>query len=133
MHHQSPPLPSRYAGRLAKLRIGASGVAKVCPERIYSAVVHPTADSLVVTCGDKWGNLGVWRVGHEDEGAVALYRPHTSPINMLQYHPNDDTKLFSLSYDGTVRCMDIVAGKFDFVAGLSASGDITLQVVAPSS
>jgi WD40 repeat protein len=118
---------------LAKLRVGATGVAKVCPERIYSTVVHPTADSLVVTCGDKWGNLGVWRVGHEGEEAVALYRPHTSVINMLQYHPHDHAKLYSLSYDGTIRCMDIVKGRFDFVAAIPAGGDVALQVRAHRS
>lgn len=109
----------KYAGRLANLRLGASNVAKVCPDRVYSVAVHPSSDEVVVTCGDKCGNLGMWRVGHDDDDdAIVQYRPHTRCINSLEYHPTNASKLYSSSYDGTVRCLDVVAGAFDFVTSI---------------
>ena len=57
----------------------------------------------MVAAGDKQGNLGLWNVDDGDAGIVN-YRPHTGVINRLQYHPTDSTKLFTTSYDGTVRC-----------------------------
>eukprot|EP00038_Savillea_parva_P006452 m.163870 g.163870 ORF g.163870 m.163870 type:complete len:556 (+) comp12348_c0_seq1:134-1801(+) len=107
----------KYAERLSKLSLGDFSVAKVCPDRIYSCVVHPSTNSLLVTCGDKAGTLGMWRVGDDQEDAVVQYQPHTGCINMLQYHPNNAAKLYSASYDCSVRCLDVETGQFEYVTG----------------
>jgi len=51
------------------------------------------------------------------------YQPHTSVINSLQFHPQDSSKLYTSSYDGTVRCMDVNKGSLDFVYGTREADD----------
>ena len=56
------------------------------------------------------------------------YAPHTRTINSLEFHPTDPSKLYSSAYDGTVRCMDVNKGSFDFVYGTADHGhDVWLQ------
>lgn len=109
----------KYAGRLSTLRLDDLAVAKVCPDRVYSVVVHPNPDTVLITCGDKSGSLGMWRVGEDGDDAVMQYQPHTRTINMLQYDPTNSNKLYSASYDGTVRCLDVVAEAFEFTTSIS--------------
>lgn len=82
----------------------------------------------VFLAGDKLGNIGLWNVDtrrDDDDLDIVQFRPHSWTINALQFHPNDNTKLYSVSYDGTARCMDIERGHFDFVA--SVEKDTRLQ------
>jgi WD40 repeat protein len=119
-----------YATRMSKLRLGEEGVSKVTPDRIYAVAAHPNADKLVVAAGDKSGNLGLWNVDDQagETGGVVLYEPHTRTINSLEFHPQDPSKLYTSSYDGTVRMMDMGKNSFDFIYGTEdKSGDTWLQ------
>ena len=66
------------------------------------------------------GNVGFWNVdaGDEEEN-VHLYNPHSSVVAALQYAPGDNTKMYSWSYDGTVRCMDVVKQEFTRMFAIS--------------
>jgi WD40 repeat protein len=46
---------------------------------------------------------------------VMCYEPHSRPVSHIAFNPENSEKLFSSSYDGTVRCMDIAKGVFDEV------------------
>lgn len=37
-------------------------VCKVVPARITSAAWYPSKEDLVVAAGDKFGNLGLWKI-----------------------------------------------------------------------
>ena len=47
---------------------------------------------------------------------VFCFTPHSRPINCLQFHPTDPQKLYSGSYDGTIRCGVFEKGVFDEVS-----------------
>lgn len=117
-----------YAERMSKLRLGEEGVSKVTPTRIYSVACHPTTERIIVAAGDKDGALGLWNVDDQtaENGGVVLYQPHTRTINALEFMPQDSTKLYSVAYDGSVRCLDMVKNSFDFVCSIGSS-DCWLQ------
>jgi len=91
----------------SKLTINPERVAKVVPERIFSVAFHP-GEKLVVAAGDKWGKVGMWDC-QDTEGAthgVHLFRYHSRPVNCITWDTHSPS-LFSTSYDGTVRCLDV--------------------------
>lgn len=118
-----------YAERMSRLRISEAGVSKVTHSRIYSIAAHPSTTNIVVAAGDKEGNIGLWNMDDstgENDGVVG-YTPHTATVNQLQFHPARPSKLYTTSYDGTVRCLDVEKGCFDFVYGVQSSRDSWLQ------
>lgn len=110
------------ARELASLKISYSEHAvKVVKERILSSCFHPSPSQLIFTVGDKVGHLGFWHAsGFQNETQmedhqVYAFKPHDGGISTLKYHPLDSTKLFSASYDGSIRMMDVNLEKFEEV------------------
>lgn len=98
---------------LEGLQVRESDVAKVVPERIFSMDFHPSRSKLLLAVGDKWGSIGFFDPdAEEEEDAVTLFSVHTRPIPCLQFDAHDSAKLYSSSYDNTLRCLDIVAMEF---------------------
>jgi hypothetical protein len=96
-------------------------VAKVCPDRIYSVAVHPSTESTIVCAGDKNGYVGLWKnqdTNHgdddDDKDIHCLFRPHHGAVSCLEWHLNG-RRLWSTSYDGTVRSLDVETRQFDQV------------------
>ncbi|KAL9178239.1 hypothetical protein ACHAXT_001783 [Thalassiosira profunda] len=89
---------------------------KVCPDRIYSVVTHPSLDKLIACAGDKKGYLGIWNVdnaaGESATDGVHLFKPHSGAISSLAWNAAG-TSLLSSSYDGTVRLFDANKGVFE--------------------
>ena len=50
-----------------------------------------------------------------DDG-VYLYEPHSRPINCMLFDPSNCGKLYTASYDGTIRCCDITSATFQEVS-----------------
>ena len=88
---------------------------KVVKERIFSMAFHPSPQVPLVVAGDKWGQIGFLdlRPGKDDDRVFALL-PHGRPVSALA-HTGDGSKLFSSSYDGTVRCFDYEKGVFELL------------------
>jgi WD40 repeat protein len=114
---------SQYASRLNALILVDSDVAKLTPSRITSVFVHPSSDKVVVMAGDKNGCLGIWDLSHfpsdntskvspAAEG-VYKYSPHTANISTIHCHAADSNRIHTVSYDGTIRCLDISPGRSD--------------------
>lgn len=57
-----------------------------------------------------------------DDG-VYLYEPHSRPINCMLFDPSNCGKLYTASYDGTIRCCDVTSATFQEV-GLSKGEQI---------
>jgi len=97
------------AKRLAKLSCSTS--VKLTPSRVYSVAFCGSAP--LVCLGDRDGNLGLHTWDAEDPEALEAtltFRPHVSTINVIQFAGNT---LYTLSYDGTIRSMDLTRpGKF---------------------
>ena len=52
-----------------------------------------------------------------DDG-VYLFEPHSRPINCLSFAPDNCAKLFTCSYDGTLRCCDFNSATFQEVISI---------------
>ncbi|KAF3832415.1 hypothetical protein F7725_026080 [Dissostichus mawsoni] len=105
-----------YCSALKNMRITEDTVAKVVKERVFSAAFHPCASSLLMATGDMGGHLGLWKLGGDwGDGGVLLFRPHTRPVSCLAFSRAQPTHLLSLSYDGSLRCMDVEKAVFDEV------------------
>ncbi|CAG8519205.1 5385_t:CDS:2 [Acaulospora morrowiae] len=93
----------------------------VTPERIYCMAVHPATDKILVAAGDKVGSLGFWDVkdkvkseydNDDDEPRTYMFEAHTKTIISTKYLPIDSNQLFTCSYDGSIRYMDLNKAKF---------------------
>lgn len=111
---------SDYAKRISRLLVQEQDVAKLTGNRIYSVWVHPSTDKLIVAAGDNQGDLGLWDVDNSDVGnkGVFKYHPHIEPITKLHSYDSEPSKLYSASYDGTIRCLDL--GKEAFTLAFTA-------------
>lgn len=49
-----------------------------------------------------------------DDG-VLLFEPHTRPVACMAFSTTHPSHLLSLSYDGSLRCMDVQKAVFDDV------------------
>jgi hypothetical protein len=127
--NSSSPSSSALLERVQKLRVDDDAcVAKVTPDRIYGIAVHPTPRSLLVCAGDKSGHVGIWKVPPVEDGRNEidaetvrappgnrhLFRLHAGAASCLQWTPSG-SKLYSASYDGTVRCLDLQSESFEQV------------------
>ncbi|XP_024911338.1 WD repeat-containing protein 76 [Cynoglossus semilaevis] len=106
----------QYSSGLKEMKLTEDRVAKVVKDRVFSLAFHPCSSSLLVAAGDKWGKLGLWNVGGAwgDDG-VLLFEPHTRPVGCVAFSRAQATQLLSLSYDGSMRCMDVEKAVFDDV------------------
>ncbi|XP_041645055.1 WD repeat-containing protein 76 isoform X2 [Cheilinus undulatus] len=106
----------QYRSALKNMKISEERVAKVVKDRIFSAAFHPCSSSLLMATGDKWGKVGLWNLdGDWGDDGVLLFEPHTRPVGCMAFSTAVPTQLLSLSYDGSLRCMDIEKAVFDDV------------------
>lgn len=112
---QRGPAPSKPS-RTYRIE-GEFSIAKVVQERIYSVAVHPSREKIIVSAGSKAGAFGIWDATAAWEGTASArqtfhFKPHAGAISNQRYNPHNPAQLFMTSYDGTVRCLDIVLGQF---------------------
>ena len=114
---------------------------KITPERIYSLGFHPTTDKSLVFAGDKMGNLGIFDAsqtahqvktedgvkredkfikqetdGEEEEEddpdpAITSFHCHTRTISSFQFSPANPSRLYTSSYDSSLRLLDLTSSK----------------------
>lgn len=103
-------LPSRFS-------LQKDDIARVVPGRIISVSFLPVSDRILVVAGDKGGHLGFWDVEcDESEGdGVHLFQPHVSHVSGISVAPFSATKVFTCSYDATVKHLDWGTSMFDLV------------------
>ncbi|PGH30444.1 hypothetical protein GX50_06787 [[Emmonsia] crescens] len=96
---------------------------KITPERIYSMAFHPTEAKPLIFAGDKLGNLGIFDASQtrpvalkteddEDEDGdpdpvISIIKPHARTISAMRLHPSTPSKLYTASYDGSIRALDL--------------------------
>ena len=105
---------------------------KITDERIYSLGFHPTTERPLIFAGDKLGSLGIFdasqksssRIKPETNGvkrenseeedtendakpAVTTFKTHTRTISSFQVSPNNQSHLFTASYDSSLRLLDL--------------------------
>lgn len=102
---------------IQKLTLDASNIAKVTPDRCTALAWYPSAENLIIASGTKYGNLGIWNV--ESESNPYVLRTHLEGTTNLQFNPLKPVHLVSSSYDGTLRCGDMVKHIFSEVYNVS--------------
>ncbi|KAK3703208.1 hypothetical protein QZH41_016063 [Actinostola sp. cb2023] len=107
-----------YKKLMQQLKVKDHHVTKVVPERIFSLTFHDTTYKTLLFVGDRKGHLGLWDIDSKEENNVFVYEPHTRPVVAMVIDPHDNSKLFTCSYDGTIRCADFNKTAFDEVCVL---------------
>ncbi|KAG6371875.1 WD40-repeat-containing domain protein [Boletus reticuloceps] len=116
--------------RLGQMRVASR--AKVTQNRVYSAAYHPEPTKDLIFFGDKHGQVGIWdarapveEVADEDDEVTPAdeksggkywrlqqHWPATakSSISSIRIDPIDSHRLYTTSYDCTVRQLTFVSG-----------------------
>ena len=107
----------------SKLSVAENDVAKLTEARVTSVFVHSSESALVVGAGDKLGNLGLWLVDQAGDSGIYKFKPHVSNLCKIWSPPSCSSRIYTGSYDGTVRFIDLD----------SASPSFTLAHCSPES
>lgn len=116
----------KFVASLNKVKMTDYRVAKVVPGRVFSLTWHPSPEILLAFAGDKYGHIGLWHVPAEDtadDAHVEAFKPHSKPVSHLSVVPAAPNKLFSCSYDATLRCGDFECGVFHDVYSVPEEND----------
>ncbi|CAG5134732.1 unnamed protein product [Candidula unifasciata] len=120
---QAPVSRKVFQSALEKVAITERRIAKVVPGRVFSLTWHPSSHTLISVAGDKYGHIGFWDVTSSnirDQDTVRVFKPHISPVSDLFIPPADPHKLYSCSYDATLRRCDFEREVFDEVFSVAA-------------
>ncbi|GAB4828175.1 hypothetical protein Ancab_035092 [Ancistrocladus abbreviatus] len=92
-------------------------IARVVPGKIMVVRFFPTIEMTIIAAGNKFGDVGFWDVEsrNEDDDGVYLYHPHSAPVSGIVVQPFSLTKMYTSSYDGVIRMMDLEKGVFNLV------------------
>ncbi|KNE69135.1 hypothetical protein AMAG_13990 [Allomyces macrogynus ATCC 38327] len=136
---------------LGRLEVQHEAPVKVVPSRIYTAEFAPIETKVLACVGDKMGTLALWDLTdhvHDPHGRgtpanaaegddeddkpdedpmlrnLYTFQPHSGTISTIHFPPGlPADRLYTSSYDGTVRALDLAAQQF--VAVASGADDIT--------
>lgn len=84
---------------------------KLTQARIYSIAFHPSAEKPMVLAGDKTGELGIWDTSRPDDEGALSFQTHTGSIATILVDPENPTRIYTASYDGSVRKLELPAAK----------------------
>ena len=124
---------------LSKLTVAQEDCAKVVEARIVSTMFHPSSQKLICFAGDKSGCLGIWDVNFgksqgtnfdhslANEEGVYKYLPHKANVSSIHCWENSSNRVYTTSYDGTVRVLDVNNEQFELIYELPDE-DIDLMI-----
>ncbi|KAK6201595.1 WD repeat-containing protein [Scheffersomyces amazonensis] len=107
---------------------------KLAHYRITSINFHPSTTDRVVMAGDTNGNVGIWAVDSNkeaDEPLVSILKPHGKSISKILTPVQSPSKIYTSSYDGSVRQLDLNKLESSELAYLNdpiESGDYALGI-----
>ncbi|CUM64200.1 uncharacterized protein PRCAT00001794001 [Priceomyces carsonii] len=83
---------------------------KITHNRITAINFHPTETDRIISAGDTSGHLGIWAVDSskdEEWPLITILKPHGRNISRVLTSSKSPSKIFSSSYDGSVRQLDL--------------------------
>ncbi|MEW5305169.1 MAG: hypothetical protein WDW36_007730 [Sanguina aurantia] len=134
---------SKQGGRTCEtldgLRLVSRDVAKVTKDGTTHLVFHPSPDELILAAADKQGYVSIWRPDEAESGAskgagVSMFKPHGQYASGLCWAgglAGGGARLFSASYEGTVRMLDPAAAMFLSLQGIPTGTEISAMEVSP--
>jgi len=118
--------------------------AKIVKERIITTMFHPIADKIICLAGDKEGCIGIWDLTSSQRSdsrsidpstanpaGVYMYYPHVRHVTSMHTWRSSLDKVYSTSYDGSVRCLDLSSESFLQI--FSLEGDIYDQSISDAT
>ncbi|KAF6806555.1 WD domain-containing protein [Colletotrichum sojae] len=97
---------------------------KICPLRVYSSAFHPTEEKPLIFAGDKEGAIGIFDASQDGpdiqdddddadnkwfEPVIGAYKLHTRTVSSIIVSPFEQQKVYTSSYDSTIRVLDLQA------------------------
>ncbi|EGE00805.1 WD repeat-containing protein [Trichophyton tonsurans CBS 112818] len=87
---------------------------RITSERIYTMLFHPTESKPLIFAGDKIGNLGILDASQDGPGddeeqdpVITTIKPHSRPLAAMYIHSSTPSKLYTASYDSSIRQLDL--------------------------
>ena len=112
--------PTKSNGSITSLSLVESDVAKVTKAGTVHLSFMPGSNE-VIAAADKKGGVGIWRVNAEERedscDGVHVFAPHNQYVSGLVWGERSERQLFTASYDGSVRRLDLEKGCFSLVHG----------------
>lgn len=75
---------------------------------------HPTESKPLIFAGDKIGNLGILDASQDGPGddeeqdpVITTIKPHSRPLAAMYIHSSTPSKLYTASYDSSIRQLDL--------------------------
>ena len=99
---------SALVGELSRLDLDEGDVAKVTKNATVHLKFQARADTLMLGCGDKDGNVSLWHIDRREPSpsdGVFMFAPHRQYVAGLAWSATDSSVLYSASYDGSVRAL----------------------------
>lgn len=93
--------------QLSNMLVADERDIKVVSERITSIAFHPSADKRVILAGDKVGELGVWDADIAEDGGLVNFKFHTRGIATIYVDPDNTSRVYTASYDSSIRRLDL--------------------------
>ncbi|XP_028109399.1 WD repeat-containing protein 76-like [Camellia sinensis] len=91
-------------------------VRMVVPERVMVLRFLPSPHEKIIMAGDSLGSVGFWNVDvkneDDDKGGIYLYQPHSGFISGISVQPFSISKIYTSSFDGFIRLMDVEKEEF---------------------
>ncbi|GAB2300238.1 hypothetical protein Dimus_034276 [Dionaea muscipula] len=102
---------------LESFSLESENIARVLRGKILSVRFFPTAEMTMIAAGNKFGDVAFWNVGTKDEDGDGIYpyHPHSEPVSGIVVPSFFLTKMYTSSYDGLVRMMDVEKEVFDLI------------------
>lgn len=103
---------------------------KLTPQRITSIFFHPSVEKRVVIAGDTTGHVGIWSVDEkkapkhdDDEGEpdIVSFKIHGRNVSKINIKPQSPSKIYTSSYDGSLRSIDTESMKTEEVLNFDNS------------
>ncbi|XP_076814725.1 WD repeat-containing protein 76-like [Clavelina lepadiformis] len=81
---------------------------KVVDNRIFSLTFNPRNDMLILAAGSKSGKVGIWDLNNADANdGLYSWSVHTRPVSNLLFATASPHLLYSCSFDGVLRSLDL--------------------------
>lgn len=98
---------------------------KLTKERMTYIAFHPSIDKKLILGGDTNGNCGIWNSENTEEVDITSFKLHGKSICKYEFNINEPNKVYTASYDGSIRSIDLSTLKStqffinDFDGGIS--------------
>ncbi|KAH3672178.1 hypothetical protein WICMUC_004407 [Wickerhamomyces mucosus] len=80
---------------------------KLTKERMSYITFHPSNTEKIVIGGDISGHFGIFNAGNQEDIDITNFKLHGNNISKIEFDMKDLTKVYTASYDGSIRLIDL--------------------------